>query len=46
MSSWLDEIIERRIRIVNFLASFNNPNTWILEYFYDQGLRKGDVIIT
>ena len=40
----MDEIIESRVRVANFISTLNYASIWILEYFHDQGLRRGDII--
>ena len=40
----LDEIIESRARIFNWIFGDEPEINWILEYLYDEGLRIGDII--
>ena len=41
----LDDLIESRLRIINFLTVMNPETLYILEYLYDEGLRRGDIVI-
>ena len=40
----LDEIIESRVRIINFFDLATPHLNWVCEYLYDKGLRRGDII--
>ena len=40
----LDEMIESRVRIINMFGELTQHFNWILEYLYEQGLRRGDII--
>ena len=40
----LDEIVESRARILNFLHVVNPSINTVLEYLYDVGLRRDDMI--
>ena len=42
----LDEIIESRVRLINFLTENIYHYRYILEYLYNEGLRQGDIILT
>ena len=41
----LDDLIESRLRIINFLTVLNPETQYILEYLYNEGLRRGDIVI-
>ena len=41
----LDDLIESRLRIINFLTVMNPETLYILEYLYDEGLRRGNIVI-
>ena len=42
---FLDEFIESRIRYLMLTAVWNIQVNWALEYFFENGLRTGDIIV-
>ena len=45
MKPWMNEILESHIRIISLQGAHHGLQLgWILEYFYNVGLRKGDII--